>query len=145
MKMKVLSKMLLMLLVAVMGLGVQSCTKEETTIVTTRVTYQRGDCSNVYYKGKNLMTIYNQASTNPQAVTDEEATALSVMNSALSAGDRALDSYDVLSDSQVMDIYKTAMKLLVSGEGYSGYLPIYRFDDGKEENKKEIGRITFTE
>ena len=143
--MKLFAKMLLMLLVAVMGMSVQSCSKEETKIVNSQVAYGRGDGSTIYYGDKSLSTIIYLSSANPQTVTEAEAAAVLALNSAVTAADQELQSYGAMTDSQAIKIYQNALKSFVSGKGYSGYLPIYRYDEGKEENKTEIGRITFSE
>ncbi len=144
--MKLFSKMLLMLLVAVMGMSLQSCSKEETKIVNpTSVGYGRGELSTVYYGQKSVMSIITMAASNPKSVTEEEAAAALVFTNAVKAGDDELNNYAVMTDSQALKIYQNALKSLTSGKGYSGYLPIYRFDDNKESNKKEIGRINFSE
>ncbi len=130
---------MLMLLVAVMGLSVQSCSKEETTVVNpTKVAYGRGNLANVYYGGKSVVDI----ALNPSR-TQEEAAAVSALNNAVSAGDQELKNSSALTDSQAVKIYNNAMKSLLSGKGYSGYFIIYRYDG--DDNEKEIGRITFTE
>ncbi len=134
-----------MLLVAVMGMSLQSCSKEETKIVTQNVGYGRGELSTIYYGQKSVMSIITMAASNPKSVTEEEAAAALVFTNAVKAGDDELNNYAVMTDSQALKIYQNALKSLTSGKGYSGYLPIYRFDDNKESNKKEIGRINFSE
>ena len=130
---------MLMLLVAVMGLSVQSCSKEETKVVNpSNVSYGRGNLANVYYGGKSVVAI--ALSTSP---TEEEKAAVSALNTALNAGDQELKNSGAMTDSQAVKIYKNAMKSLLSGKGYSGYFIIYRYDG--DDNEKEIGRITFTE
>ena len=130
---------MLMLLVAVMGLSVQSCSKEETKVVNpTNVAYGRSDLANVSYGGKSVVEI--ALSTSP---TEEEKAAVSALNTALNAGDQELKNSGAMTDSQAVKIYKNAMKSLLTGKGYSGYFIIYRYDG--DDNEKEIGRITFTE
>lgn len=144
--MKLLSKMLLMLLVAVMGMSLQSCSKEETSIVSpTSVGYGRGELSTVYYGQKSVMTIITMAASDPKSVTEEEFAAATLLVNAVSSGDNELQNWAYMSDDKAVQIYQQALKSLTSGKGYSGYLSIYRFEDNKEENKREIGRITFTE
>ena len=144
--MKLFSKMLLMLLVAVMGMSLQSCSKEETKIVNpTSVGYGRGELSTVYYGQKSVMSIITMAASDPKSVSEEEYAAAIVLTSAVATGDTELQSYASMTDSQAVSIYQKALKSLTSGKGYSGYLPIYRFDDNKESNKKEIGRISLSE
>ena len=127
---------MLMLLVAVMGLSVQSCSKEETKVAN--VSYGRSNLANVSYGGKSVVEI--ALSTSP---TEEEKAAVSALNTALNAGDQELKNSGAMTDSQAVKIYKNAMKSLLSGKGYSGYFIIYRYDG--DDNEKEIGRITFTE
>ena len=135
---------MLMLLVAVMGLSVQSCSKEETKVVNpTKVAYGRGELSTIYYGQKSVMTIITMAASGSQSVTEKEAKAAIFFANAVKTGDDELKSSAALTDSQAVKIYKNAMKSLVSGQGFSGYLPIYRYDE--DDNEKEIGRITFTE
>ena len=144
--MKLLSKMLLMLLVAVMGMSLQSCSKEETSIVNpTSVGYGRGELSTVYYGQKSVMTIITMAASNPKSVSEEEFAAATLLANAVSSGDNELQNWAYMSDDKAIQIYQQALKSLTSGKGYSGYLPIYRFEENKEANKKEIGRITFSE
>ena len=128
---------MLMLLVAVMGLSVQSCSKEETKVVNpSNVSYGRGNLANVSYGGKSVVDIALSSSR-----TKEEDDAVSALNKALNAGDQELKTATM--DSEAVKIYKNAMKELLSGKGYSGYFIIYRYDG--DDNEKEIGRITFTE
>ena len=117
--MKLFSKMLLMLLVAVMGMSLQSCSKEETKIVNpTSVGYGRGELSTVYYGQKSVMSIITMA-----------ARASFIVGSSLAARRSATG---LLSE---YDFPKSPFRQLT----------IYRFDDNKESNKKEIGRISFSE
>lgn len=144
--MKLLSNMLLMLLVAVMGMSMQSCSKEETKIVNpTDVGYGRGELSTVYYGQKSVMTIVTTAISSPQSVSEKEYTAALLFTSAVKDGDDELQSYAAMTDNQAVSIYQKALKSFTSGKGFSGYLPIYRFDKNSEANKKEIGRISFSE
>ena len=133
---------MLMLLVAVMGLSVQSCSKEETKVVNpTKVAYGRGELSTIYYGQKSVMTIITMAASGSQSVTEKEAKAAIDFANAVKTGDDELKTATM--DSEAVKIYKNALKSLVSGQGFSGYLPIYRYDG--DDNEKEIGRITFTE
>jgi hypothetical protein len=91
------------------------------------------------------MSIITMAASDPKSVSEEEYAAAIVLTSAVATGDTELQSYASMTDSQAVSIYQKALKSLTSGKGYSGYLPIYRFDDNKESNKKEIGRISFSE
>ena len=135
-----------MLLVAVMGMSLQSCSKEETSIVNpTSVGYGRGELSTVYYGQKSVMTIITMAASNPKSVSEEEFVAATLLANAVSTGDNELQNWAYMSDEKAVQIYQQALKSLTSGKGYSGYLPIYRFEENKEANKKEIGRITFSE
>ena len=130
---------MLMLLVAVMGLSVQSCSKEETKVVNpSNVSYGRSNLANVSYGGKSVVDI----ALNPSR-TQKEDDAVSALNKALYKGDKELENSGAMTDSQAVKIYNNAMKSLLSGQGYSGYFIIYRYDG--DNNEKEIGRITFTE
>ena len=133
-KMKKVQTLMLMLLVAVMGMTVQSCSKEETKTISGETEYFRKPLTDLNYKGKKV-TDY----TAQEVAGDEVLGAFAV---ALSSADASMGSLSYGSDATIMKIYQNAMADFTYGKGFEGYILITKSDSGGSE--KEVGRITFT-
>lgn len=138
--MKKIQVMMFMLLVATMGITVQSCSKEETTIKYVNVAYGRGDLSTIYYENRDLVTIAGD----PESLSDEDAEKVLGLLNAIKSADQSMESssFDSMTDKKAVSIYQTALSSFVTGKGFSGYLLIFKIEDNK---KTEIGRVTFSE
>lgn len=131
--MKKFQSMMLMLLVAVMGMAVQSCgSDEETTTVT--YTYSRKPLNNLTYNGK-VLTSYTEAEVQADAV-------LTSFGLALVEADQSLQNQSYVSESSIMSIYRNALSPFTSGKGFEGYVLLVKQRTGG--NEEELGRITFT-
>ena len=133
-KMKKVQTLMLMLLVAVMGMTVQSCSKEETKTISGETDYFRKPLTDLNYKGKKV-TDY----TAQEVAGDEVLGAFAV---ALSSADASMGSLSYGSDATVMKIYQNAMADFTYGKGFEGYILITKRDSGGSET--EVGRVSFT-
>ena len=136
--MKKIQAMMLMLLVVVMGMSVQSCTKEETTIGGVGVTVTWGRENPAYtikYLGKYYAEYLTEAGMSQ--LSESERAVLNAFAIAVSEADKEIDNSYNLTDSQVLNIYNTKVAPFKSGKGFEGYLLITK-------NSSELGRITFT-
>ena len=124
---------MLMLLVAVMSLCVQSCSKEETTTVT--FVYSRQPLTELSYNGKAMTSM-----TEEYILADETLTAFGI---SLQAADQSAQKLDGANDNTFMNIYRSAFSSFTSGKGFEGYILFTKKKNGSD-NTEEIGRITFT-
>lgn len=137
---------MLMLLLVVMGMTVQSCSKEETKIVGGEtVAFLRDDFSKTLkFRGVDFSEFANEAAITKLAVEDQELVLLFL--NAVAQGDKEVESLmvsgSVPSDSKVLSIYNNELSSFKSGKGFEGYIIISKTVNGGRAT--EIGRITFT-
>ena len=140
--MKKIQSMMLMLLVVVMGMTVQSCSKEETKIIDGGiVTYSRQAYNNTLkYKDRAFgdyldPTVYAQLS-------QSEGADLNNFIALVNAADETMKASSSATDSYVLSIYEQSLKNYKSGKGFEGYILITKSKNGGSET--EVGKITFT-
>ena len=140
--MKKIQSMMLMLLVVVMGMTVQSCSKEETKIIDGGiVTYSRQAFNNTLKFKDRAVDDYRDATAYAQ-LSQNEIADLNNFIALVNAADETLKASNNASDSFVLSIYEEALKSYKSGKGFEGYIQITKsINDG---SPTEVGRITFT-
>ena len=117
--MKKIQSMILMLLVVVMGMTVQSCSKEETKIIDGGiVTYSRQAYNNTLkFKDRAVgdyldHTVYAQLS-------QSEGADLNNFIALVNAADETLKASSDATDSFVLNLYEGALKSYKSGKGFA--------------------------
>ena len=144
--MKKIHSMMLMLLVAVMSLCVQSCSKEETTVPGSieRVAYTREDFSSSLKFQDRAMSAYADVATVALLTQEQQKTLLAFFD-AIKQGDSNLQSMvdggTTPSDSKVLNAYKKYMEAFTSGEGFEGYIKITKTKNG---DTSDVGTISFS-
>ena len=144
--MKKIHSMMLMLLVAVMSLCVQSCSKEETTIPGSieRVTYSREDFSSSLKFQDRAMSAYADVATVALLTQEQQQTLLAFFD-AIKQGDSNLQSMveggTTPSDSKVLNAYKKYLEDFTSGKGFEGYIKITKTKNG---DTSDVGTISFS-
>lgn len=131
--MKKIQSMMLMLLVAVMGMCVQSCTKEETT--TIGYVYSRQPLTELLYNDKAMTSM-----TEEDILADQTLAAFGI---ALQAADNSAKQLVGASGDAFMNIYKNAFASFTSGKGFEGYILFTKSKLGSDY-QEELGKITFT-
>ena len=139
--MKKIQSMMLMLLVVVMGMTVQSCSKEETKISGSVVTYSRQAYNNTLKFKDRAVGDYLDPTVYAQ-LSQSEGTDLNNFIALVNAADETLKASSDATDSFVLNLYEGALKSYKSGKGFEGYIQITKSTNGGSST--EVGRITFT-
>ena len=145
--MKKIQSMMLMLLVAVMGLCVQSCGDDDNTPSGgyEKVGYVREDFNNTLkFQGKNFSE-YSKQETVAQLPENDQMLLLNfitAVNDADASLQEFVDGGVTAADSRVLSTYKKHLENFISGKGFDGYIKITKVKNG---TTSEVGTITFTE
>jgi len=140
--MKKIQSMMLMLLVVVMGMTVQSCSKEETKIIDGGiVTYSRQAYNNTLKFKDRAVGDYLDPTVYAQ-LSQSEGADLNNFIALVNAADETLKASSDATDSFVLNLYEGALKSYKSGKGFEGYIQITKSTNGGSST--EVGRITFT-
>jgi len=144
--MKKIQSMMLMLLVAVMGLCVQSCGDDDNTPSGgyEKVGYVREDFNNTLkFQGKNFSE-YSKPETVAQLSESDQMLLLNFIASVKDADASLQEFVDggvTAADSKVLSTYKKHLENFISGKGFEGYIKITKVKNG---DKSDVGTVTFT-
>ena len=125
---------MLMLLVAVMGMCVQSCGSDSDTTIVTYV-YSRQPLTNVSYNGKAMTSM-----TEAEILADVTLTEFAI---ALQSADASAKQLVTASENDFLNIYRNAFAPFTSGKGFEGYILFTKTKSGSDK-EEELARITFT-
>ena len=143
--MKKIQSMMLMLLVAVMGMCVQSCGDDDNTPSGyNSVTYVREDFSTTLkFQGRN-MSAYADASVVAQLSQNDQLVLVAFLSSIKQA-DASLQALveggTIPADAKVISTYKKFIEDYLTEKGFEGYIKISKVRNG---SSSEIGTIEFT-
>ena len=135
-----------MLLVAVMGLCVQSCGDDDNTPSGgyEKVGYVREDFNNTLkFQGKNFSE-YSKPETVAQLSESDQMLLLNFIASVKDADASLQEFVDggvTAADSKVLSTYKKHLENFISGKGFEGYIKITKVKNG---DKSDVGTVTFT-
>ena len=138
--------MMLMLLVAVMGMCVQSCGSDDDNTPSgyNSVAYVREDFSTTLkFQGRN-MSAYADASVVAQ-LSENDQLVLVAFLSSIKQADASLqalvDGGTIPADAKVISTYKKFIEDYLTEKGFEGYIKISKVRNG---SSSEIGTIEFT-
>ena len=138
--------MMLMLLVAVMGLCVQSCGDDDNTPSGgyEKVGYMREDFNNTLkFQGK-YFSEYSKQETVAQLSESDQMLLLNFITSVKDADaslQEFVDGGATAADSRVLSTYKKHLENFISGKGFEGYIKITKVKNG---DTSDVGTVTFT-
>ena len=138
--------MMLMLLVAVMGLCVQSCGDDDDTPSGgyEKVGYVREDFNNTLkFQGK-YFSEYSKQETVAQLPESDQMLLLNFITSVKDADaslQEFVDGGATAADSRVLSTYKKHLESFISGKGFEGYIKITKVKNGVTS---DVGTVTFT-
>lgn len=144
--MKKIQSMMLMLLVAVMGLCVQSCGDDDDTPSGgyEKVGYVREDFNNTLkFQGK-YFSEYSKQETVAQLPESDQMLLLNFITSVKDADaslQEFVDGGATAADSRVLSTYKKHLESFISGKGFEGYIKITKVKNGVTS---DVGTVTFT-
>ena len=144
--MKKIQSMMLMLLVAVMGLCVQSCGDDDNTPSGgyEKVGYVRENFNNTLkFQGKNFSE-YSKPETVAQLSESDQMLLLNFIASVKDADaslQEFVDGGATAADSRVLSTYKKHLENFISGKGFEGYIKITKVKNG---DTSDVGTVTFT-
>ena len=142
--MKKIQSMMLLLLVAVMGMCVQSCGDDDNTSTGgDRISYVREDFSRTLKFEGRYFSEYNDETVNELPQT-QKATLLSFVVSYKQADaslQLLIDGGTIPADAKVVSTYKKYLEDYLTEKGFEGYIKISKVRNG---NSSEIGTIEFT-
>jgi hypothetical protein len=144
--MKKIQSMMLMLLVAVMGMCVQSCGSDDDNTPSgyNSVTYVREDFSTTLkFQGRN-MSAYADASVVAQLSQNDQLVLVAFLSSIKQA-DASLQALveggTIPADAKVISTYKKFIEDYLTEKGFEGNIKISKVRNG---SSSEIGTIEFT-
>ena len=138
--------MMLMLLVAVMGMCVQSCGDDDNTPSGgyEKVGYVREDFNNTLkFQGKNFSE-FSKPETVAQLSESDQMVLLNFLTSVKDADaslQEFVDGGATAADSRVLSTYKKHLENFISGKGFEGYIKITKVKNGMTS---DVGTVTFT-
>lgn len=145
--MKKIQSMMLMLLVAVMGMCVQSCGSDDDNTPSggyEKIGYVRENFNNTLkFQGKNFSE-YSKQETVAQLPESDQTVLLNFITSVKDADASLQEFVDggvTAADSRVLSTYKKHLENFISGKGFEGYIKISKVRNG---SSSEIGTIEFT-
>ena len=144
--MKKIQSMMLMLLVAVMGMCVQSCGDDDNTPSGgyEKVGYVREDFNNTLsFQGK-YFSEFSKPETVAQLPESDQMVLLNFITSVKDADASLQEFVDggvTAADSKVLSTYKKHLENFISGKGFEGYIKITKVKNGVTS---DVGTVTFT-
>ena len=145
--MKKIQSMMLMLLVAVMGMCVQSCGDDDDNTPSggyEKVGYVREDFNNTLkFQGK-YFSEYSKQETVAQLSESDQTVLLNFITSVKDADASLQEFVDggvTAADSRVLSTYKKHLENFISGKGFEGYIKITKVKNGVTS---DVGNVTFT-
>jgi hypothetical protein len=144
--MKKIQSMMLMLLVAVMGMCVQSCGDDDDNTPSgyNSVAYVREDFSTTLkFQGRN-MSAYADASVVAQLSQDDQLVLVAFLSSIKQADaslQALVDGGTIPADAKVISTYKKFIEDYLTEKGFEGIIKISKVRNG---SSSEIGTIEFT-
>jgi len=139
--------MMLMLLVAVMGMCVQSCGDDDDNTPSggyEKVGYVREDFSTTLkFQGRN-MSAYADASVVAQLSQDDQLVLVAFLSSIKQADaslQALVDGGTIPADAKVISTYKKFIEDYLTEKGFEGIIKISKVRNG---SSSEIGTIEFT-
>ena len=144
--MKKIQSMMLMLLVAVMGMCVQSCGDDDNTPSGgyEKVGYVREDFNNTLkFQGK-YFSEYSKQETVAQLPESDQMLLINFITSVKDADaslQEFVDGGATAADSRVLSTYKKHLENFISGKGFEGYIKITKTKNG---DTSDVGTISFS-
>jgi len=145
--MKKIQSMMLMLLVAVMGMCVQSCGSDDDNTPSggyEKIGYVRENFNNTLkFQGKNFSE-YSKQETVAQLPESDQTVLLNFITSVKDADASLQEFVDggvTAADSRVLSTYKKHLENFISGKGFEGYIKITKVKNGVTS---DVGTVTFT-
>ena len=145
--MKKIQSMMLMLLVAVMGMCVQSCGSDDDNTPSggyEKVGYVREDFNNTLkFQGK-YFSEFSKPETVAQLSESDQMLLLNFLTSVKDADaslQEFVDGGATAADSRVLSTYKKHLENFISGKGFEGYIKITKTKNG---DTSDVGTISFS-
>ena len=143
--MKKIQTLMLMLLVAVMGMTVQSCGDDDnSTSGDNKVGYIREDFSKTLKFQDRYISEYSDEATVKKLSEDQQMTLLAFFT-AIKEADASLqtlvDGGTTPADAKVISTYKKYVEEFTNNKGFEGTIKITKVKNG---TTSEVGTITFT-
>ena len=144
--MKKIQSMMLMLLVAVMGMCVQSCGSDDDNTPSgyNSVGYVREDFSKTLKFMDRYWGEYSNEAIAAKLTAEERLLFLSFV-AAVSQADASLQDLvnagSTPADSKVLSSYYKYLEDYTSGKGFEGYIKITKVKNG---DTSDVGTVTFT-